>query len=232
MRPTIRLASLMKLPVKYVFTHDSIGVGEDGPTHQPVEQLASLRAIPGLVVIRPADANETAEAWRIAVESRDNPVAVICTRQKLPVLDRELLESAAGVRRGAYILKDPPGGQPDVILIASGSEIILALRAQEALLHRNINARVVSMPSWELFDRQSKEYRESVLPDEIDVRLAIEAGSPVGWHKYTGSDGDVIGVEHFGASAPGPKIMEEYGFNTDNICSRVMALLGRRERVQ
>jgi transketolase len=229
MKPTIRLAALMKLPVKYVFTHDSIAVGEDGPTHQPIEQLAGLRAIPGLVVIRPADASETAVAWQLAIEAKDYPVALILTRQGLPIFDRNKFAPASDVRKGAYILKDSPSAAPDLILIATGSEVSLALKAQEKLQEEDINARVVSMPSWELFEKQSEDYKESVLPAGVGARLAIEAASPLGWHRWTGTQGDVIGIERFGASAPGPRVMEEMGFNLDNICNRAKKLLGNKE---
>jgi len=225
MRPTIRLAALMKLPVKFVFTHDSIALGEDGPTHQSVEQIASLRAIPGLIVLRPADANETTIAWEIAIEQSDRPVALVLTRQKLPVLDRTALAPAENVRKGAYILRDSGKGTPDLILIATGSEVPLALEAQEQLAKDKLNVRVVSMPSWELFEEQSDDYRESVLPRNVGERLAIEAAAPLGWHRWVGSDGDVIGVNRFGASAPGDRVLKEYGFNVDNVCKRARALL-------
>ena len=229
MRPTIRLASLMKLPVKYVFTHDSIGVGEDGPTHEPVEQLASLRAIPGLVVIRPADGNETIEAWRFAMEERDRPVALVLTRQKLPIINRQKFPSAEGVRRGAYILSDSSSTEPELILMATGSEVSLALEAQRKLRDEEIDVRVVSMPSWELFEQQSEKYRLSVFPDKATARLAIEAASPLGWHRWVGSHGDVIGVETFGASAPGPRVLKEYGFTVENICARARKLVPKKE---
>jgi len=229
MRPTIRLASLMKLPVKYVFTHDSIGLGEDGPTHQPVEHLVSMRAIPGLVVLRPADANETAVAWQIAVEAKDHPVALILTRQDLPVLDRNKYASAENVRRGAYVLSDSNGETPDLIMIATGSEVSLALEAQEKLRQEDIDARVVSMPSWELFEQQPDDYRKSVLPHDVPERLAIEAASPIGWKEWTGSRGDVIGVNRFGASAPGPRVMKEYGFTVENVCEHARRLVSEKE---
>ncbi len=219
MRPSIRLAAMMKLKVIYVFTHDSIGVGEDGPTHEPVEQIASLRAIPHMTVIRPADANETAQAWRVAMTHRDGPVALILTRQVLPIL-----ASGGDVSRGAYILADE-AGLPDVILIAAGSEVSVALEAREKLAAQNVRARVVSMPSWELFDAQPKEYRDQVLPPQVTARLAIEAGVPMGWHKYAG---DVLAIENrFGASAPFKTLMKEYGFTGDNVTARVLKLLGK-----
>jgi transketolase len=225
MRPSIRLAALMELGVIYVFTHDSIGVGEDGPTHQPVEQLPALRAIPRLIVIRPGDANETAVAWRVAIESRSHPVALVLSRQNVPTLDRSNLTSALGVKRGGYVLADIDGQTPDIVLIASGSELSLAVDARAKLRERNINARVVSMPSWELFDSQPQEYREYVLPPSIRARLAVEAALPLGWHRYVGDHGDVIGVERFGASAPGNIVMEKFGFTVDHVVRRALALV-------
>jgi transketolase len=227
MRPAIRLAALMELGVIYVFTHDSVGLGEDGPTHQPIEQLAALRAIPHLVVIRPADANETAVAWRIAIESRDRPVALALTRQNVPVLDGKQFAAAEGLRRGAYVLADAPGGKPDLVLIGTGSEVTLAVAARQKLAQQNIQARVVSMPSWELFDQQPRDYRESVLPPTIRPRLAVEAGLPQGWHRYVGDGGDVIGIERFGASAPGNVVMEKLGFTVNHVVDRARALLGK-----
>ncbi len=225
MRPPMRLAALMKLHVIYVFTHDSIALGEDGPTHQPVEQLAGLRAVPGLVVIRPGDANETALAWRVALESKDRPVALVLSRQNLPTLDRKQFASADGLRRGAYILADAPGGKPDVILIASGSEVNLIVEAGKKLQAQNICARIVSMPSWELFDAQPQAYRDEILPPSIHARLAVEAGAVQGWHRYVGDKGDVLGIDRFGASAPGDTVMREYGFTVENVCKHVLALL-------
>jgi len=225
MRPSIRLAALMGLRVIFVFTHDSIALGEDGSTHQPVEQLASLRAIPKLVVIRPADANETAYAWRTALKSRERPVALVLTRQALPTMDRAHCAPAAGLAFGAYVLAEAANGKPQLILIASGSEVSLALAAQQVLLQQNVQARVVSMPSWELFDEQPQAYRETVLPPEIPVRLAIEAGVTQGWHRYVGERGDVLGIETFGSSAAGDVMMREYGFTVENVCVRACALL-------
>jgi transketolase len=225
MRPAIRLAALMKLHVIYVFTHDSIAVGEDGGTHQPVEQLASLRALPNLVVLRPADANETAAAWRVAVQTTDRPLALILSRQNLPTLDRSQFAAAEGVQRGAYILADTPGGKPDLILIASGSEVTLIVAARQQLLARNILIRIVSMPSWELFDEQDQAYRDQVLPPDVGARLAVEAGVSQGWHRYAGDHGDVLALDHFGASAPGDVVMREFGFTVDNVCRRALALL-------
>jgi transketolase len=225
MRPSIRLAALMGVQVIYVFTHDSIGMGEDGPTHQPVEQLASLRAIPRLIVIRPGDANETTVAWRVAIETQDRPVALVLTRQSVPTLDREQFASAEGLRRGAYILADAPQAKPQLILIASGSEVGLIVATREKLQEQGLAVRLVSMPSWELFEAQSREYRDSVLPPSVRARLAVEAGVTQGWHRYVGDHGDVIGVDRFGASAPGPVVMREYGFNVDNVRARALALL-------
>jgi transketolase len=225
LRPAIRLAALMEQHVIYVFTHDSIGVGEDGPTHQPVEHIAALRVIPYLIVIRPSDANETAVAWRMAIEIRDLPVALILTRQNVPTLDRSLYASAEGLRRGAYVLADVSSGKPDAILIASGSEVALVVEARQKLMEQKVNTRVVSMPSWELFEAQPQEYRDQVLPPSVPVRLAVEAGVMQGWHRYVGDRGDVIGMDSFGASAPGPVVMREYGFTVENICTRTLALL-------
>lgn len=226
LRPTIRLAALMKIQVIYVFTHDSIGLGEDGPTHQPVEQLASLRAIPRLLVIRPADANETALAWQVAIEKQHNPVALILTRQSVPTLDRKIYAPALGLRKGAYILADPPRGKkPLVILIASGSEVGLIVAAKEKLEKKNIPLRIVSMPSWELFEAQSQGYRDTVLPPSINRRVAVEAGVSQGWDRYVGEKGVVISINKFGASAPGEIVMKKYGFSVENICKKVLNLL-------
>ena len=225
MKPSLRLAALMDVHSIFIFTHDSIGLGEDGPTHQPVEHVAALRAIPNFTVIRPADANETAEAWRVAMRRR-GPVALILTRQKLPILDQERYPVASGLAKGAYILSDTEG-KPDILLIATGSEVALALQAQEKLASdKGIKARVISMPSWELFEEQSQEYREAVLPRDVPVRLAIEAGSPLGWKQWVGDRGDIVSVNRFGASAPGNEVMSHYGFNVDNVVARAMALLG------
>ncbi len=224
MRPAIRLAALMGLPVIYVLTHDSIAVGEDGPTHQPVEHLTSLRAIPGLTVIRPADATETAEAWRQAIESEDHPVALVLTRQKLPVLDRRKMPAADHLAQGAYVLVDTDG-KPDIILIASGSEVHLAVEAAAVLGQKGVGARVVSMPSWELFEAAPAAYREEVLPSEATVRLAVEAGLPMGWERYVLGSDRVVGVTTFGASAPGPVIQAQYGFTVTNVVERAIALL-------
>ena len=229
MRPAIRLAALMRLRVVYVFTHDSICMGEDGPTHQPVEHLASLRAVPGLVVIRPSDANETAEAWRVPIETRDQPVALVLTRQNVPTVDREQFASAEGLRRGAYILAEAPQAKPQLILIASGSEVSLIVAAGQLLQKRNVAVRLVSMPSWELFEAQPREYRDSVLPPSIKARLAVEAGVSMGWSRYVGDHGDMIGINRFGASAPGPVMMQEYGLTVDAVCKQATLLLERGE---
>ncbi|MED1472772.1 transketolase [Bacillus salipaludis] len=222
LRPAIRLSALMKVPVVYVFTHDSIAVGEDGPTHEPIEQLASLRAMPGLSTIRPADGNETAAAWKLALESRNEPTALILSRQDLPTLvDSET--AYEGVKRGAYVISEAKN--VDGLLLASGSEVSLAVKAQKALEVEGINVSVVSMPSWDKFEKQSIEYKESVLPKNVPVRLAIEMGSSLGWHKYVGDFGKVIAVDQFGASAPGDKIIEEYGFTVNNIVSYFKMLL-------
>ncbi len=228
MRPSIRMAAMMGLHVIYVFSHDSLWIGEDGPTHQPVEQLAALRAIPNLTVIRPADANETVVAWRVALEHRSGPVALVLSRQALPILDRASLAPAEGLARGAYILAEAEGGRPQVILIATGSEVHLALEARELLAERGVRARVVNMPSWELFDRQPESYRQAVLPPEVMARLAIEAGVSQGWHRYVGPSGDVMGIERFGASAPYKVLQEKFGFTAENVVERALALLGHR----
>ncbi len=224
MRPALRLAALMGVHSIFVFTHDSVGVGEDGPTHQPIEQLPSLRAMANFLVIRPADPNETVMAWKVAME-RQQPVALLLTRQKVPVLDPGRLGDFTGVARGAYVLSDAEG-QPDVILIASGSEVHLALEAQQTMLLRNgIKSRVVSMPCWELFLEQSQDYRDSVIPPKVKKRLAIEAGSSMGWSKWVGDEGDVISIDRFGASAPGSEIFRQFGFTVDNVAKRVEGLL-------
>ncbi len=224
MRPALRLAALMQTAVTFIFTHDSIGLGEDGPTHQPIEHLMALRAIPGLTVIRPADANETVEAWRLAL-THHGPTCLILTRQNLPVLDRSGMQEDGGAERGAYVLVDPPGGRPQVILIATGSEVSVAVGAQKLLGEKGVAARVVSMPSWEIFERQSQEYRASVLPPGVTARVAIEAGSPLGWYKYVGTAGDIIGMSRFGASAPGKVNLDRFGFTPENVVAKVMKLL-------
>lgn len=225
MRPPIRLAALMQLGVIFVFTHDSIALGEDGATHQPIEQLASLRAIPNVLVIRPCDANETAMAWRVAIQTRNRPVALILTRQDVPTLDRTRFSAADGLRCGAYVLADVPNGKPDIILIATGSEVSLVVAACQKLTEDKIKVRIVSIPSWELFEAQPRSYRDSVLPPSLRARLAVEAGATQGWCKYVGDEGDVIGVDRFGASAPGEVMMSEYGFAVDNVYERAMKLV-------
>lgn len=224
MRPPLRLAAIMKLRVIMVFTHDSIGLGEDGTTHQPVEQLIGLRTVPNMTVIRPADANETAQAWRVALHHIGGPVALSLTRQGIPIIDQKKYAKAKNLEKGAYILSDCEG-EPDIILIATGSEVHLILQAQEKLKKNKIKARVVSMPSWNLFDKQSASYKEKVLPKNIRKRLAVEAGSPVGWLQYVTDDGDVIGIDRFGESAPGDEVMKEYGFSVENVVKRAKALL-------
>jgi transketolase len=227
MRPSIRLAALSQVHVLYVWTHDSLALGEDGPTHQPVEQLASLRAIPGMVVLRPADATETVEAWRIALTHRDGPVGIVLTRQKLPVLDRTVVAPASGLSRGAYVLTEH-GAVPEAIVIATGSEVSLALAAHAALTRDGIRSRVVSMPSWELFDAQPAAYRDAVLPPHVRARVSVEAGSTFGWERYVGAEGTMIGVDRFGASAPGPVVMREYGFTAEHIVTAVKRQLSSR----
>jgi len=228
MRPAIRLAALMRLHVIYIFTHDSVALGEDGPTHQPVEQLASLRAMPGLTVIRPADANEAVESWKIAIAHRDGPVALILTRQKVPVIDRQKYKSASELAMGAYVIADCSSCMPEIILIATGSEVHIALAAYEKLNAEYIDVRVVAMPSWELFERQPKEYRDTVLPPDIKARISVEAGSTQGWHKYIGLDGIVIGIDRFGASAPGVMLLEKFGFTAENIVTKARELLEKK----
>ncbi|HEU0053925.1 MAG TPA: transketolase [Longimicrobium sp.] len=226
MRPPIRLAALMEQPTLYVFTHDSVGLGEDGPTHQPVEQLSALRAIPGLVDLRPADANETAEAWRFAMGYTEGPVFFSLTRQALPVLDRETLAPASGLQRGAYVLADAEGGAPEAILIATGSEVSVALEAREKLKAEGVRARVVSMPSWALFSRQPKEYRDEVLPPAVKARVSVEAASPMGWCQWVG-EGEVVGISHFGASAPAKELFKQLGLTPENVAAKALRLLGR-----
>jgi len=227
MRPPIRLAALSRLHVVHVFTHDSIALGEDGPTHQPVEQLANLRAIPNVIVLRPADANETAVAWRVAVETRDRPVLLALTRQDVPTLDRTRFAAADCLRRGAYVLSEASNGKPELILIASGSEVGLIVAAAERLDAQGIAVRCVSMPSWELFDALPQTERDNVLPPGVTSRLAVELGIAQGWHRYVGDRGDVLSVERFGASAPGQVVLREYGFTVDAVCARATALLAR-----
>ena len=224
-RPAIRLSALMELPVVHVFTHDSIGLGEDGPTHQPVEQLASLRAIPGLDVIRPADANEVAEAWRVALDRTHQPVALVLTRQDVPVLDRGRYAPAEGLRRGGYVLAGAEGGDPEVILIATGSEVALALSAHEELSGEGVRSRVVSLPCWELFDRQEQAYRDEVLPPAVTARVSVEEASTMGWDRYVGSDGIKIGMHTFGTSAPLKDVQDKFGFTGDRVAEAAKELL-------
>ncbi|QDP86546.1 transketolase [Chryseobacterium sp. SNU WT5] len=228
MRPPLRLASIMKIRPIMVYTHDSIGLGEDGTTHQPVEQLIGLRTVPNMTVIRPADANETAQAWRVAIEHKDGPVCIVLTRQGIPIIDQKKYTSAKNLEKGAYILSDCEG-EPDLILIATGSEVQLILCAQEELKKSKIRSRVVSMPCWNLFDDQNAAYKEKVFPKKIRKRLAVEAGSPVGWMKYTTDDGDVIGIEKFGESAPAEEIFKEYGFTVENVVKRARDLLLKKD---
>jgi len=224
-RPAIRLAAFMELPVIYVMTHDSIGLGEDGPTHQPIEHLASLRAIPNLCVIRPADANEVIYAWRAAMLRKSGPTMLVLTRQDVPTFERSKAAGAEGVLKGAYILSKEEGNEPKLILIASGSEVQLIVAAQERLASEGVSARVVSMPSWELFAEQPQSYRDEVLPPEIKARLAVEAASPMGWREWVGDGGDVIGLNHFGASAPYTELLKHYGFTVENVVERGKRLL-------
>jgi transketolase len=227
-RAPIRLAAIMEIPVIYVYTHDSIGVGEDGPTHQPVEQLVSLRAIPGLVTLRPADANEVAEAWRVILQIRHEPVCLILTRQALPTLDRTKYASAAGLAKGGYVLADAPGGAPEVLLLGTGSEVSLCVAAQEQLAKDGVKSRVVSMPSWELFDRQDKAYKDSVLPPSVGARVSVEQGSTLGWERYVGSGGRAIGMRTFGASAPLKDLQKKFGFAPESVVAAAKEQLSRR----
>jgi len=225
MRPSVRLSAVSELPVVFVWTHDSIGLGEDGPTHQPVEHMMALRAMPHFTLIRPADPNETVEAWRVAMAHREGPVGLVLSRQKLPVFDPAKYSSSSGLARGAYVLADASSGPPRVILIATGSEVALALESRGKLESEGIATRVVSMPSWELFERQDAAYRDSVLPPAVTARLSIEAGSKLGWKHWVGDQGDSIGLERFGASAPGEVVMKELGFSVDNVVAKAKALL-------
>jgi transketolase len=217
----------MEIPTIHIFTHDSIGVGEDGPTHQPIEQLPSLRAIPGLITLRPADANEVVEAWRVIMKLQHEPAVLVLTRQPLRTLDRTRYASASGVARGAYVLADADGGRPDVILLASGSEVSLCLEAFERLTAEGIRARVVSMPSWELFEQQEPAYRDSVLPPEVTARVSVEQASTFGWERYVGLTGGRIGMETFGASAPLKELQKKFGFTADRVVEAARAQLAR-----
>jgi transketolase len=227
MKPSIRLAAIMKQQVIYIFTHDSIGLGEDGLTHQPIEQLAGLRAIPGLTVIRPADAAETVAAWKVALEHREGPVSLILSRQGLPIIDRRRFSSAEGLARGGYVLADSQAEKLDLILLATGAEVHLVLSAHEELSREGIGVRVVNMPSWGLFERQTPQYRDDVLPPSVEARLSVEAASPIGWHRYIGMKGDIICMEGFGASAPYKILFERFGFTVDEVVKRAKALLYR-----
>ncbi len=229
-RGSLRLSALMEIPVIYVFTHDSIGVGEDGPTHQPVEHLASLRAIPGLITLRPGDANEVTEAWRVIMQLRHDAVALILSRQALPTFDRSRYAPAAGLAQGAYVLADAPDGKPDVLLLATGSEVSLCVETFEKLTAEGIKARVVSMPSWELFDRQSQEYRDRVLPPAVAARVAVEQASTFGWARFVGTDGEVIGMHTFGASAPLKELQQKFGFTPDRVLAAAKEQLAKRGR--
>jgi transketolase len=224
-RPAIRMSVLMELPTLLVFSHDAMGDGEDGPTHQPIEHLGSLRAIPGLVTLRPGDANEVVEAYRYILQLRHKPTVLVVSRQALPTLDRSKYASAAGVARGAYILADAAGGKPDVILIASGSEVSVAVEAHERLTSEGVRSRVVSLPSWDIFEQQSQEYRDSVLPPGVKARVAIEQASTFGWERYVGAGGRVIGMHTFGASAPLKELQKKFGFEPEHVVAVAKELL-------
>ncbi len=227
-RPALRLSAIMEIPVIAIFTHDSIGVGEDGPTHQPIEHLASLRSIPGLITLRPADANEVAEAWRIIMKLRHQPAALILSRQALPTLDRRKYGAASGVAKGAYVLADAADGEPDVVLLASGSEVPLCLQAYEQLTAEGVKARVVSMPSWELFEKQSPEYRDSVIPPQVTARVSVEQASTFGWGRFVGTAGETIGMKTFGASAPLKELQKKFGFTPEHVVAAARTALGKR----
>jgi transketolase len=230
MRPPLRLAALSELPSIFIYTHDSIGLGEDGPTHQPIEHLPSLRAIPNMIVFRPADANEVTEGWRVAIERRDGPTILVFSRQALPIFDRANLGPAAGARKGAYVLADAPDGQPDVILIATGSEVSLVMAARDVLLAEGRRVRVVSMPSWELFADQPQTYRDEVLPPSVSARLGVEAAAPLGWERWVGQQGEAIGLNHFGASAPLADVYTHFNFTPEFIAQRARALIERSKQ--
>ncbi len=227
MKMPIRLSAIMEVPSIWIFTHDSIGVGEDGPTHQPIEQLVTLRAVPGLITLRPADANEVLEAWKVIMTLKKEPVALALTRQAVPTFDRTKYASAAGVARGAYIIADAEGGKPDVILMATGSEVYLCIDAYEKLKAEGIRARVVSMPSWELFEHQDQSYRDQVLPPEVTARVAVEQASGIGWAQYAGAKGRIIGMHTFGASAPLKDLQKKFGFNSEAIVQAAHEQLGK-----
>jgi transketolase len=227
MRPSMRLAALMQIPSIFVFTHDSIGLGEDGPTHQPIEQLASLRAMPNMIVLRPGDANEVVEAWRVILQLQESPASLVLSRQPMPTLDRSKFAPASGVAKGAYVLAEAPAGKPDVILIGTGSELSLCVSAYEKLAAEGIQARVVSMPSWELFDKQEATYKDSVLPPSVTARVSVEMGATFGWQRYTGTKGRNIGMHRFGASAPIKDLLKYFGFTVDHVVAEAHAVLGR-----
>jgi len=226
-RAAVRLSAMMQIPVIYIWTHDSISLGEDGPTHQPIEQLASLRAMPGMIVLRPADANEVVEAWRVIMQLKDRPVCLVLTRQAVATLDRTKYVHASGVSRGAYVLADAPDHKPDVLLLATGSEVSLCIAAYEQLKSEGIKARVISMPSWELFENQSQEYRDSVLPPEITARVAVEEASTFGWERYTGLDGAILGLRTFGLSAPTKIVEQHFGFESAHVVTAAKAQITR-----
>jgi transketolase len=227
MRPSMRLGALMEIPAIYIFTHDSIGVGEDGPTHQPIEQLASLRAMPNMLVLRPGDANEVVEAYKIILQHTHGPSTLVLTRQAMPTFDRTKYAPASGVAKGAYVLADAPGGKPDVILMGSGSEVSLCVEAAEKLNAAGIKTRVVSMPSWELFERQDVAYRESVLPASVSARVSVEMASTFGWERYTGPKGKIIGMRSFGASAPLKDLLKKFGMEADKVVAAAREVLGK-----
>jgi transketolase len=227
-RPAVRLSALMELPTLLIFSHDALGDGEDGPTHQPIEHLASLRAIPGLVTLRPGDANEVVEAYRYIMQLRHKPSVLVLSRQPLPTLDRSNYAPASGVARGAYVLADPAGGKPEIILIASGSELIVVVKAHEKLVSEGIRSRVVSMPSWDMFEQQTRNYQDSVLPPEVEARVAVEQASTFGWERYVGAKGRVIGMHTFGASAPLKELQKKFGFEPDQVVAAAKALLRAR----
>jgi transketolase len=231
-RGAIRLSALMEIPSLFIWTHDSISLGQDGPTHQPIEQLASFRAMPGMIVLRPADANEVVEAYRVALSQSDRPTMLVLTRQPVPTLDRTRYAAASGVVRGAYVLVDPPGGRPDVLLIATGSEVSLCVAACEQLGEDGIRARVISMPSWELFDSQSREYRDSVLPPDITARVAVEEASTFGWERYTGPNGFILGMHTFGMSAPIEALQRHFGFEPAHVVAAAKAQLTQTKRLR
>jgi transketolase len=230
MKPPVRLAALMELPVIYVFTHDSIGVGQDGPTHQPVEQLIALRSIPGLITLRPADANEVVEAWRVIIPLQHQPACLVLSRQPLPTLDRTRYAAASGLSRGAYVLADPPDAKPEVILIGTGSEVALCVDAYETLRQEGVPARVVSMPSWELFEQQDESYRDAVLPRHITARVSAEMGSVIGWDRYVGSSGSKLGMNTFGSSAPLKDLLTKFGFTAASVVAAAKQQIAHSKR--